>query len=566
MQIVIGIVVIVVIYYLLRALFLWVASNVVLLLVAAGVIGLVVAIVAAARTAQGREVLAKAALALAVAGLIILGNGVLGFVLLGVGGVLDEVFWRFASVAGVAVDSPDRFFAVSWIVGGAATGIFFGAAWGIARGLARTNRTGIGVAAALVVATIPILVAASGSHPSVPALAAVEPVRVSRAPAAVDPPPPPDKPLPPDEPQDVVVADPIDVDRGQPRALGAVAATASRSSQPGRTTSYGPENVLDGAGDTVWQISGGGPGEWIAVDFPGEVTLARIGVVVGYDKILGDRVGDRWPLNNRVRRARIEWQGGQVEWEFADERGLQWVEVGLPQTSWIRLTVLAVRPGQRWNDTSIAEIVFEGWPEDAPVAALPAPRAAVAAIASGVLPALPPCPPAGAARAARDAVDEGRRLENAGRIDEAMRAYERAIEADPSLGTSYSLLSYLYLQVGRPDEAVPLVLQSLGCVVNSSKNWMRLGDAFVQVGRDAEALAAYDRALEFNPEDAATIIRKGSLQWMIGDHDGARDTWRPACERRSRAACSRIERGFDAPSGASWRAGWGSGSAGAGGR
>jgi hypothetical protein len=119
--------------------------------------------------------------------------------------------------------------------------------------------------------------------------------------------------------------------------------------------------VTDGQRDTGWQITDGGPGEWIRLEFDGAVTLDRIGVVPGYDKH-SNRVGDLWPLNNRVSEATISWDGGSKRVRFRDDRQMQYVSLGNVQTSWVKLTVDTVSRGRRWNDTVISEMECRGRP------------------------------------------------------------------------------------------------------------------------------------------------------------------------------------------------------------
>jgi hypothetical protein len=137
--------------------------------------------------------------------------------------------------------------------------------------------------------------------------------------------------------------------------------TAS-SESVSRSVSYGPWNVVDGDPGTGWQVSDSGPGEWIELQFGHAVTLSRIGVVPGYDKILPDRVGDRWPLNNRVSDVQIVTESGTVTHHFSDSRPMQWVDLGGVATSWVTILVVSVYPGLRWNDTVVAEVQAEGTP------------------------------------------------------------------------------------------------------------------------------------------------------------------------------------------------------------
>lgn len=146
-----------------------------------------------------------------------------------------------------------------------------------------------------------------------------------------------------------------------PARLAPVNVVSSSISMSQRV-SYSPWNVVDGDPGTGWQVSNGGPGEWIELRFDHPVTLSRLGVVPGYDKNLPDRVGDRWPLNNRISEAEIAIEGRSFNAHFSDTRPMQWHDLGGAVTRWVRITIVSVYPGARWYDTVISEVQVEGTP------------------------------------------------------------------------------------------------------------------------------------------------------------------------------------------------------------
>ncbi len=160
---------------------------------------------------------------------------------------------------------------------------------------------------------------------------------------------------------------PLDFDASLPISR-AVSSTYSRTK--GTTLSYLPTNAIDGDKQTAWQVSDGGVGHWIQLHFDGTQPLARLGIVGGYDKVAVDRYGDRWPLNNRVSRIRLQWQGGEANVSLDDRRDMQWVELPNVTSSWLRIWITDVYAGSRWADTAISELVVHRSPPP-PVAASP---------------------------------------------------------------------------------------------------------------------------------------------------------------------------------------------------
>jgi hypothetical protein len=148
---------------------------------------------------------------------------------------------------------------------------------------------------------------------------------------------------------------------GPPRILSVASVAASTYTYTTGPASYEPRNAVDGDRSTGWQVSNGGVGERIRLDLGGVVRLHRIGVVPGYDKVVADRFGDRWPLNNRVSDVRIMWDGGSMIGHFHDGRDMQWIDLGDVTTPWVTIEIARIYPGSRWNDTVISEIECEGW-------------------------------------------------------------------------------------------------------------------------------------------------------------------------------------------------------------
>jgi len=162
-------------------------------------------------------------------------------------------------------------------------------------------------------------------------------------------------------PQQAAVAVPVGTTSGSGMTtIRPTLASASSYSTGSSAVSYSPYNAIDGDRETGWQVSDGGVGEWIRFDFGRAVTLDRMGIVPGYDKNRADRVGDRWPANNRISDAVIRWGGGSATAHFNDDRAMQYVDLGGVTTTWIELSIAGIYHGSRWNDTVLSEISFEG--------------------------------------------------------------------------------------------------------------------------------------------------------------------------------------------------------------
>jgi tetratricopeptide (TPR) repeat protein len=85
--------------------------------------------------------------------------------------------------------------------------------------------------------------------------------------------------------------------------------------------------------------------------------------------------------------------------------------------------------------------------------------------------------------------------------DEAVDAYNKAIELNPEFGWSYSNLALVYARRGNRDEAIGLYHKSIGLLwadPDKAVAWNRLGDVYRQAGKYSDAIDAYQNADRLN--------------------------------------------------------------------
>lgn len=146
--------------------------------------------------------------------------------------------------------------------------------------------------------------------------------------------------------------------------------------------SYGPKNLFDNDLNTAWVegVTGSGDGEWVEIDCAGNVHIEAIGIINGYTKNQAI-----YNANNRIRKIRLEvqarvaWPDGTTDQRVVDidleekqfnelNRNVQapfisWLAdygMGVP-VSRIRLTVLSVAGGTKYDDTCISELYLLGY-------------------------------------------------------------------------------------------------------------------------------------------------------------------------------------------------------------
>ncbi len=127
--------------------------------------------------------------------------------------------------------------------------------------------------------------------------------------------------------------------------------------------------------------------------------------------------------------------------------------------------------------------------------------------------------------------EEGRRLHQQGRLDDALALYSQVIAGQPGHGGAMHMLGLIAFQIGRTDTAVDLlsqaaVLDPLVGAVHSN-----LGLALMARGRMAAAEASLRRALILAPQQPETHASLGQLLLQQGKLEEAVTNFRTALAR-----------------------------------
>lgn len=155
----------------------------------------------------------------------------------------------------------------------------------------------------------------------------------------------------------------------------ATVVTASNSLKEG-SLSHGPQRVIDGNLGSAWceNSKGRGEGDWIELQFPEKVWIEAVHFYGGY--FLDAR---RLGSNGRIKRLQVDADERSYVLSFEDpmvEREGWTPPVTQPDITWfdnaslgafvqveestrkLRLTILEVYPGSKYEDTCISEIRF----------------------------------------------------------------------------------------------------------------------------------------------------------------------------------------------------------------
>ncbi|SPJ25375.1 tetratricopeptide repeat protein [Palleronia abyssalis] len=92
------------------------------------------------------------------------------------------------------------------------------------------------------------------------------------------------------------------------------------------------------------------------------------------------------------------------------------------------------------------------------------------------------------------------------------------------LGTALNFL-------GRFEESRPILLEQAEHLQPDAMSWFQLGLANSNTGRASEAIAAYEKAIELDPEYDIAMFNLGGVLWNEGEIVAAEDVWLRAVEK-----------------------------------
>jgi hypothetical protein len=123
----------------------------------------------------------------------------------------------------------------------------------------------------------------------------------------------------------------------------------------GKQRTHSPIHAFDGNLVSVWMPTTSGVGEWIMVHFKSPMSITSVSIFggAGIDKV-------HYQNHNRVRELRMTFDDGATEMlTLEDKMQFQRFEVRHPgMVESVKFEILAVFPGEKFDQTSIAEIAF----------------------------------------------------------------------------------------------------------------------------------------------------------------------------------------------------------------
>ena len=114
--------------------------------------------------------------------------------------------------------------------------------------------------------------------------------------------------------------------------------------------------------------------------------------------------------------------------------------------------------------------------------------------------------------------------------EEALKAYDKAIELNPKDAYAWLGKGIALLELGRYEEALEAYDMMVELNPKDAAAWVGRGTALLGLGRREEALKACDKVVELNPEDAAVWAGRGAVLLGLGRYEEALKAYDKAVE------------------------------------
>ena len=121
----------------------------------------------------------------------------------------------------------------------------------------------------------------------------------------------------------------------------------------------------------------------------------------------------------------------------------------------------------------------------------------------------------------RDLIAEGNAFLGQGKYDEALQAYDNALQLDSQLADVWYDKGVVLNKQGKYDDAVKAYDNAIGLNPKFAYAWCNKGDSLQKKGSYEDAIKAYDKAIELDPTDAYPLNNKGVVLSKQGNYEAA---------------------------------------------
>ncbi len=113
--------------------------------------------------------------------------------------------------------------------------------------------------------------------------------------------------------------------------------------------------------------------------------------------------------------------------------------------------------------------------------------------------------------------NKGVELSELGRHEEALKAYEKAVEINPQYAKAWFYKGFALGEFERHEEALRAYEKAIEMNRQYAKAWYAKGVALAKVGKHEETKEAYEKAIEIDPKNALAYTNLGELFFKFGN-------------------------------------------------
>src|ERR1700722_10241553 len=123
--------------------------------------------------------------------------------------------------------------------------------------------------------------------------------------------------------------------------------------------------------------------------------------------------------------------------------------------------------------------------------------------------------------ASAEQIAQGHALQRAGRFSEAEGVFRRVLADEPRNAQALHLLGVTVGRMGRHQDAVTYITSATRAQPSNPVFHTNLGHALIEVGRNADAVKSFDRALHLKPDLAQAYRGRGIAQLRLDQAEAA---------------------------------------------
>lgn len=123
-------------------------------------------------------------------------------------------------------------------------------------------------------------------------------------------------------------------------------------------------------------------------------------------------------------------------------------------------------------------------------------------------------------------LERGEALEQAGRLDEAMSEFKRAVHADPGMAEAHIALGFHYRRKNLLSKAAE-EFRTATSLAPSYDAFFHLGHVLIDLGQPRQAIAALQQCLALAPDDSAVAYEVAYALYTAGDYAAALEYLQP---------------------------------------